>query len=238
MNTNKRMRLAVIPAVFAALALAGCQDEAPTTVAPTAAQQTSAPSAAPTAEAPTAAPTTEAAPAPSTAEAAPAPSSSAPAPANGVECDSTGENRPGDSAPKPLGSKQTASVTKYGETTDLAVTVGKPTKDTSSSDSFFPGEGMEVVIYPTTIQLMKGSYAVVSYMNVSLIDPNENPCKPDVLNKIVPESKSIDVTTLKGTDSVSGQLAFAVPVGADLTKYKVIFASKNGGKAELAWNAG
>ncbi|WP_052593524.1 DUF4352 domain-containing protein [Luteipulveratus mongoliensis] len=229
MNATRRLRLAVIPAAFAALALAGCQDEAPTAQAPTA----PATSAAPT-QAPTAAPSTQA-PAPSTSEAPSAPSSSAAS--TGVECDSTlSSNRPGNVQSKPIGTKQSASGLGFSKDESVEVTVSKPTIDATSTDDYFPGDNMVVLEFPTTIKAVKGS-AVVSYLNFSLIDPNDNPCNPDVSGTVVPKTKQLDVTTVKEGDSLSGLLVFAAPKGADYTKYRVIFAEDNGGKADLGWTA-
>ncbi|MDF8265224.1 hypothetical protein [Luteipulveratus flavus] len=238
MIATRRLRLAVIPAAFAALALAGCQDEAPT-AAPPAAPTSQAPAATSSAPAPTAAPSSEA---PSSQAPAPAPTSSTPSPnssgpASGVECNSTlSSNRRGDSPAKPIGTKQAASGIGFSKDDSVEVIVGKPTIDSTSTDDYFPGDGMVVLKFPTLIKATAGS-AVVSYLNFSLLDPEGNPCDPDVSGTVVAKTQQLDVTTVKAGDSLSGLLVFAAPAGADYTKYNVVFASESRGKAELAWTA-
>ncbi|MDE9366132.1 hypothetical protein PZ938_10995 [Luteipulveratus sp. YIM 133132] len=236
MIATRRLRLAVIPAAFAALALAGCQDEAPT-AAPPAAPTSQAPAATSSAPAPTAAPSTES---PTSEAPAPAPSAStsASSAAGGVVCDSDSGDailRAGMQG-KPLG-KQTVTGLGYSKDTSIDVTVGKPTIDSTSTDDYFPGDGMVTAQFPVTVELKAGSYFVTAPGQFGLVDGNDNICDRDISGTVVPRSKQIPIESLKSGDKFSGTIAFAVPAGADLKGYYVVFNDNNGGKAQATWTA-
>lgn len=243
MNATRRLRYAAVPAAFAMIALAGCQDEAPTTsaptAAPTAAASSQAPWPAPTGEAPSA----PASSAPASSAAPAAPSTSAAAPANpsdykGPKCDSTSGSSQflAGLATKPVGTAQTADKLGYSKNTSVEVTLGKPKVDSTSKTSFFPGDGMVAISYPVTIKLKLGSYYISSRSNFAMSDPGDNPCEADILGEVVPKSKQVQIESLKPGDSTSGTLTFAVPKGADYTKFHVMFNENGGGKAQLAWD--
>lgn len=234
MNATRRLRYAALPAAFAMIALAGCQDEAPTAAAPSV-----APTAAPTQAAPTSAPTAEDTPTSEeptseepTTEASSSSSSEDSSDASGAVCDETGSyvHIPG-VAPKPIGTKQTYS----GDAT-LEVTAGKPTIDSTSTDSYFPGDGMVTISYPVTLKLTQGSYFVTSYLEFTLMDQSQNACNRDSSGTVVPKSKQLSVDSLHEGDTVSAQVVYAVPKGADYSKYQLLFGKDSSGKADLAWN--
>ena len=237
MNANRRLRLAVIPAALAALTLAGCQDEAPTAAppAPATSSAAAAPTEAPTTEAPAPAPSTTEAPAPTTQAPAPAPSTSAAA--SGVVCDSSSSTailRAG-MAVKPLGT-QTATGLGYDKDGSIDITVSKPTIDSSSTDSYFPGDGMVAITFPVTIKHKTGDYYIPSPQQFGLVDDQDNVCDRDY-GTITPRSKQIQIESLKNGASASGLVTFAVPAGADYKKYAVVWKDEGGGKAQLAWAA-
>ncbi|BDZ57569.1 hypothetical protein [Barrientosiimonas endolithica] len=52
------------------------------------------------------------------------------------------------------------------------------------------------------------------------------------------EGEQFEVETVQEGSSLTKKIAFAVPIGADLSKYSVVFADDyNSGDAELAWTA-
>ena len=236
-----RPRLAVVPVALAALFLAGCQDEAPTALppqpsstAPVAGTPTAPPSETTTVptEQPTATVTVTATP---TAPTATAPT---PPPAVGTStgvCASTStyEGRPGPAA-KPIATKQ--SYTDNGGSVEM--TVGRPTIDrTSTGSSYYPGEGMVSAVFPVTIKDVSASYFITSSLKFTLVDAQQRPCKRDTLNYAVPDAQQLDVDSLHSGDSVSAKLVFAVPAGADLSSYQVLFTDNYPGVADLAWKA-
>ncbi|BDZ57572.1 hypothetical protein [Barrientosiimonas endolithica] len=235
MNKSRRASFLVAPAVLAAMTLSACQDEAPTAAPPTAASQPPSPSQtqgpAPTSQAP--------APAPSSQAPAPAPSSTAapaPAPSSGGagQCDSSSSYtlERGSVQPKPVGTAQRAKTDKGGE---VEVTIGKPTVDSSSGDSYFPGDGMQTVIYPVTVKAVSDSY-VSTPLSIGLVDSSDEPCSAD-FGIVVPRGQRLPIEILQQGDTASGKAAFAVPAGADLSKIYVLFADDySGGDAQLAWN--
>lgn len=247
MHKPRRAGLAVVPAVLAAMTLSACQDAAPTAAPPTAASQPPSPSqtqqpAPSTTEPPAPAPSTteQPAPAPSTTEPpAPAPtsapsSSAAPGSGSGGQCNDTGVYRikRGSVAAKPLATTQ--PVKDSGGAADIAF--GQPTIDTSSGDSFFPGEGMQTVIYPVTIKVTEGSY-VSSRLKFGLTDPAGKPCTQDVMNAVVSEGDQLDIDLLQSGETVTKKLVWAVPAGADLSKYALVYKEDYPGDADLAWTA-
>ncbi|BDZ57573.1 hypothetical protein [Barrientosiimonas endolithica] len=240
-QTTRRAGLAVVPAVLAAMTLSACQDEAPTAAPPTAASQPPSPSQtqepAPTSQAPAPAPSTteQPAPAPTSApasSAAPAPSGSG---SGGAVCEDSGSYTidRGSVGAKPLNTVQKGKG--VGGTIDISF--GPPTLDTSSGNSFFPGEGKQTVIYPVTLKLSDGDFFTASYLKFGLTDQSGNPCKADVLNAVISGSDKLDVESLSPGDTLTKKLAFAVPVGADLSKYSLVFNDDSNGDAELAWTA-
>jgi hypothetical protein len=229
-SISRSTRLAVVPAVFAALALSACQDEAPTAAPPSPASPTAQQTA--TSEPTGAAPAAPSSAAPSE----PAASSSSAAPSGGG-CQSTDmfKIKRGDASPKPRSTPQRVKK-DYGDG-EAEVTIGQPTIDTSAGTSFFPGDGQQVVIVPVSIKAVTGTY-VISELHFGLTDPADEPCKRDVLNDVVPKDDEVPVETLKEGDTISGKIGFAVPAGADLSKYTVVYAEDyNSGKADIAWIA-
>ncbi|WP_289232580.1 hypothetical protein [Barrientosiimonas endolithica] len=136
-------------------------------------------------------------------------------------------------AAKPLNTVQKGKGS--GGTADISF--GAPTVDTSSGDSFFPGEGMQTVIYPVTIKLTEGDYWTTTYLKFGLNDEAGTSCKADVLSAVLSGSDKLDVQSLNSGDTVTKKLAFAVPVGADLSKYTVVYKENYPGDADLAWTA-
>ncbi|WP_245553627.1 hypothetical protein [Demetria terragena] len=138
-------------------------------------------------------------------------------------------------SPKPLSEPQT--IKKEQGEGEAQVSFGKPTVDTSGGTSFFPGDGFQVAIYPVTVKAVTGSY-VISELHFGLTDPSDRPCKRDVGNAVVPSSDEIPVEILKQGDAISGKVGFAIPAGADLSKYSLVYSQNySEGKAELAWRA-
>ncbi|KNX36863.1 DUF4352 domain-containing protein [Luteipulveratus halotolerans] len=239
-----RPRLAVVPVALAAIVLAGCQDEAPTALPPQPSSTSpvaGTPTAAPSdpAAAPTSAPTEQPA-ATVTVTATPTPTAAAPAtpPAAGTSsgvCASTStyEGRPGPAA-TPIATKQT--FTDNGGSVEM--TVGRPTIDrTSTGSTYYPGEGMVSAVFPVTLKNTSASYFITSSLKFTLVDGQQRPCKRDTLNYAVPDSQQLDVDSLHAGDSVSAKLVFAVPQGADLSGYQVLFTDNYPGVADLAWKA-
>lgn len=232
---NRRASLVLVPAVLAAMTLSACQDEAPTAAPPTAASQPPSPSQQPQQPAPT---SQAPAPAPSSQAPAPAPSSSAaPAPSSGGagQCEESSSYtlERGSVQPKPVGTAQRITTDNGSE---VEVTVGKPTIDTSSGDTFFPGDGMQAVIYPITVKLISGSFYVTTYLAFGVADAADNACARDY-GTVVKRSERMPVETLRAGDVKSAKAAYAVPAGTDMSKIYVLFADNyDAGKAELAWN--
>ena len=236
MNKTRRASFLVAPAVLAAMTLSACQDEAPTAAPPTAASQPPSPSQtqepAPTSQAPAPAPSSQApAPAPSsTAAPAPAPSSGG---AGQCEESSSYTLERGSVQPKPVGTPQRVTTENGSE---VEVTVGKPTIDNSSGDTFFPGDGMQAVIYPITVKLISGSFYVTTYLAFGVADASDNACARDY-GTVVKRSERMPVESLRTGDVKSAKAAYAVPAGTDMSKIYVLFADNyDAGKAELAWN--
>lgn len=240
MNLSRSTRLAVVPAVLAALTLSACQEEAPTAAPPTPASPSAgatqggdggdAPGATQT-QPPTAEPT-QAPPSPETSgdNGGGASGSSA-----GGACQSTDlfKIKRGSVTPKARTEAQTVKK-DYGDGT-AEVTVGTPEVDTSGGDTFFPGAGMQTVVFPLTITAKTGSY-VVSELHFGLTDKSDQPCKRDVLNRVVPNADEIPVKTLQEGEKLSGKIGFAVPAGAKLEDYTVVYAEDySGGQADVAW---
>ncbi|AKU17236.1 hypothetical protein VV02_17550 [Luteipulveratus mongoliensis] len=229
------MRFAVVPVALAAMALAACQDDAPTAVVPTG--QPTAPTAAPTAPA-TQEPTAEPTQAPVTPTEQPSPTSSAtyspPAAGGAGVCSSSSsyEGQPGPAA-KPIGSLQT-----FDKSGTVEITVSKPTIDTKpTSSTYYPGEGMVTAIFPVTMKPTSASYFITSPLKFTLVDDSKRPCKRDTLNYAVPEAQQIQVKSLRQGEALSTKLVFAVPKSADLTKYQVLFTENYPGVANVAWTA-
>lgn len=232
--TQRRLRFAVIPVAFAALALTGCQDEAPSAAPPTAAggvtsqQPTSAPSAPTAVETSSPSPTSQYTPPETTTST----STSPPVTGGSGGCSSSSsyDGKPG-AAPKPIAEAQTFQDSRASVT----VTPIKPTIDSSGSDSFFPGAGKVTAVFPITVKASGGSF-VVSSLQVSLIDGSQAACQRDTLGRVVPSGDQLPVKILADGDSISAKAAFAVPAGADLSKYQLLFSRDSGTAANLAWN--
>lgn len=235
MISSRSARLAVVPAVFAALALSACQEDAPSAAPPTPASPTADASQgggdAPEATQSQAAPTEE----PSQAPSAGAPGSSPTGGSGGCESTDLFKITRGSVSPKARTEAQTVKK-DYGDGT-AEVTIGKPEVDTSGGDSYFPGPGKQVVVFPVTIKAVTGSY-VISELHFGLTDPSDQPCKRDNLNAVVKDSDEIQSEILQKGDTKSGKVGFAVPAGADLSKYSVVYAEDySGGQANIAWKA-
>ncbi|CAG7572751.1 hypothetical protein FB554_0892 [Barrientosiimonas humi] len=242
---NRRASLLVVPAVLAAMTLSACQDEAPTAAPPTPASQPPSPTQtqqpqqpAPSTQAPAPAPSTSEAPAPAPTTQTPS-SSAAPAPSGsgaGGQCESSSlfPIKRGSVQPKPLNTPQTG--TSLSDRT-AEIRIGNPEIDTSGGDSYFPGDGMQTVIYPVTMKITNGSF-IVARLAYGLVDDQDNPCQPDTLGGVLPKGEQFEVETVQEGSSLTKKIAFAVPIGADLSKYSVVFADDyNSGDAELAWTA-
>ena len=244
-NLTRRTRLAVVPAVFAALALSACQDEAPSAAPPTPASPTAgatqdggdAPATedggdAPAATQSQAAPTEEPSQAPETSDSGGDDSGSSAS--GGCENTSSFAFNKGSAEAKPQDEVQTATYKSSGG--QAKISFGKPKMDTSGGDSYFPGDGKQTVIYPVTIEMTGGSYFIATRLAFGLVDGQDKSCKSDVLNAVIPESDEVPVESMKPGDKLSKKLAFAVPAGADLKDYSLLFASDySSGSAELAW---
>lgn len=235
MLKNRRAALVAVPAVVAAMALSACQEEAPSVGAPSApSQSTQAQSSSAAASTSEAAPSTSSESSSSSSESSSSSSSSSGS-ASGKECrnniGSDFERR--DVEAKPLNTVQTGS-SRYGSG-KIEIKVGAPEINSTDGDSYFPGDGMETVIYQVTVKASGTSY-VHSELQYGLTDENDEPCKKDIGNTIIPESQTFQVDTLRDGDTVTKKVAFAVPAGADLSKYSFLFASDySSGDAELAW---
>lgn len=239
-NLARSTRMAVVPAVFAALALSACQDEAPSAAPPTPASPTAEASqgddAQPEATQSPEAPTEESTQAPETSQAPPSDDGGSGASSGG--CDATSSTfsfTKGNLQPKAQTAPQTASYRSNDGKAE--VSFGKPKVDTSGGDSYFPGPGKKVVIYPVTIEMKSGSYYITSRLQLGLVDENDQPCKQDSGSYVLDRSEVMPVESLKQPgDKISKKMAFAIPADADLSKYSLVYASDySSGKAELAW---
>lgn len=239
MNKNRRLGLVVAPALLSAMVLTGCQDEAPTASAPSAPSQStqsqeqggdatqSQSSSSP--DASSSSSTTESSS--STTESS---SSSSDSSGGAGQCDnsSTFKINRGSAEAKPLDTEQEAK----GNGGSVKIKFGQPTVNTSGGNSYFPGSGMQTVIYPVTMKA-SGSYWIAARLKFGLNDASGTSCKSDTLGAVLPTGESVEVKSLREGDTYSGKLAFAVPSGADLSKYTLVFKEDYPGDADIAWLA-
>ncbi|YAL84351.1 hypothetical protein ACMYYO_05970 [Dermacoccaceae bacterium W4C1] len=247
MKRNRRASVLAVPAVAAALVLSACQEAAPDVAAPsvpgqssgvTPTQQSGDPAEQTTESQPSQ--TQESQPTQTQESQSSESSSSSTEPdtsvPSGTECrnPSSFALTRGTVEAKPLNEKQTGSGRTAGN--DVEITFGTPTLDTSSGSSSFPGDGMQTVIYPITMKAT-GSYWIASYLKFGLVDAKGNGCRADVLNAVISGSDKVSVKSLREGDTFTGKLAYAIPAGADLNDYTLVYKEDYPGAADLAWKA-
>ncbi|WP_018156306.1 hypothetical protein [Demetria terragena] len=237
MNIAQSKRALAVPAVLAALALTACQDAAPTAAPPTPVSPTASQTADPTAEQSesSSSPSSEETPSESSSSST---SSTSEQENSGATCNGRGSftlKKEGAEA-KPQDAVQTVNY-RSGDG-QAEVSFGKPTIDTSGGDTFFPGEGMQTVIYPVTIKMTGGRSFISTRLSLGLVDAQDNPCDQDTLAAVVSRADQVPVEVMKPGDTMSKKIAFAIPAGAKLEDYSLLFASDySSGKAEHAWKA-
>lgn len=227
---QKLTRSTLVPAAVAALALSACGSEAPSAAPPTAADDGGD-------ESPVATQSEETPP----EESSPAPTSPESSEEGGADdtsgkCESTSMFKilRGGVTPKERSKAQTVDR-KIGDGS-AEVRIGTPKVDTSGGDKYFPGSGMQTVVFPVTVAAKTGTY-VLSEQNIGLTDKSDEPCQRDNLNKVVPKTDEIPVKTLQQGEKLSGKVGFAIPAGAKLEDYTVVYAEESSGKADIAWKA-
>lgn len=231
-SSTRSVRLAVVPALMAAFALSACQDAAPTAAPPSSPAATAEATQAPSEE--SAEPSEESS-APETSESSESTEAAPSANSGGEEeCESKDMYRieREDVQPADSGKPQSAD-SRYGDS-QVEITPGKVTVDTSAGDDYFPGEGNQTIIIPVTMEAKGGSF-VVSDLGFGVSDGADEACEADN-STVISRSEGIQVETLEEGDKVTGKLAFAVPTGADLSKYTLNYASDySSGEADIAW---
>lgn len=243
MNKNRRLGLVVAPALLSAMVLSGCQDEAPTASAPSApAQSTQTQEQGSSSQSQSSPSTTESSSSstsesssPTTESSSSSSSSSSDSSGSSGKCKNTSSFafERGDVQPKPLNTEQEFKTSAGA----VKISFGQPTVNSSGGDSYFPGDGMETVIYPVTMKA-SGSYWIAARLKFGLADESGETCKSDTLGAVLPRGEAVEVKSMRGGDTYSAKIAFAVPAGADLSKYSVLFAEEysSGEDADLAWN--
>ncbi|WP_018156304.1 hypothetical protein [Demetria terragena] len=236
MNRSRSTKALVVPALLATFALSACQDSAPTAAPPTSPTSSAAQTVDPDA---TSEATSAPAESPSEDSGSASPEESGSGEESGKACknESTYRMEKEEVEAKPLNTTQRAKADiGRGE---AEISFGEPTIDTAGGDNFFPGDGMQTVIYPVTLKMVASEGAfITTKLAFGMVDKSDEACQPDTLSKVMKPSDQLSVTTLKPGDSISKKVAFAVPAGAKLEDYALLFNDNYAsGEAALAWKA-